>query len=253
MSEIETETQGQKRRYSRLAIASAICFYAAIVLTFLVPLILNHRNSELSKFSTMVGLVCLVVASILGFFGILSIICSRSRLIGLSICLSIFLVGVFLGYLYLGSRLKYGQHSHIWVVMCKSNLDQLGVHIQIYSDEFDGRYPIPEQWCDLLEKNSEDETEWFRKKLSCIAAVRGGDKASCHYAMNPNCQPNSPNDMVLLFETKGGWNQSGGAELLTTENHKDKGCNILFNDGRVEFIKPEEIGQLNWGDKQGNR
>jgi len=57
--------------------------------------------------------------------------------------------------------------------------------------------------------------------------------------------------MVLLFETKGGWNQFGGPEILTTENHKGKGCNILFNDGSVEFVKPERLGELKWEAEEG--
>jgi len=71
-------------------------------------------------------------------------------------------------------------------------------------------------------------------------------KGTCSYAMNPNCRPNSPSDMVLLFETKGGWNQFGGREILTTENHGGKGCNILFNNGRVKFVKTERLDDLAW-------
>ena len=77
-----------------------------------------------------------------------------------------------------------------------------------------------------------------------------GGKGRCHYAMNPKCWPNSPPDTVLLFETKGGWNQFGGVESLAFENHKGKGCNILFNNGNIVFIKPEEVGNLKWGDER---
>jgi len=64
--------------------------------------------------------------------------------------------------------------------------------------------------------------------------------------MNPNCEPNSPTDMVLLFETKGSWNQFGGPEILTLENHKGEVCCVLFNDGQVEFVRAERLGQLKW-------
>ena len=64
--------------------------------------------------------------------------------------------------------------------------------------------------------------------------------------MNPNCEPNSPPDTVMLFETKGGWNRSGGAELLAAENHKREGCNVSFNDGRVRFVRREDFGKLKW-------
>ena len=82
----------------------------------------------------------------------------------------------------------------------------------------------------------------IEKSFKCPASKKG----RCHYAMNPNCEPKSPSDMVLLFETKGGWNQFGGSELLTTENHGGKGCNVLFNDGHVEFVRPERLGELKW-------
>jgi len=130
-------------------------------------------------------------------------------------------------------------------LVCATNLSVLGKAIFIYSDENEGEYPAPSIWCDLLIENTDITAKQFR----CY----GNEKERCSYAINPNCEPNSPGDVVLLFETRGGWNQFGGAELLTTENHQGKGCNVLFNDKHVEFIAPEEIGQLNWGESQANR
>lgn len=73
-------------------------------------------------------------------------------------------------------------------------------------------------------------------------------KGRCSYAMNPNCEPNSPPDTVLLFETEYGWNQYGGKEILTKGNHYGEGSNVLFNDYHCTFEKyPEE---LNWGDER---
>ena len=51
--------------------------------------------------------------------------------------------------------------------------------------------------------------------------------------------------MVLAFEAKGGWNQHSGKELLATGNH-GKGCNVLFSDNSVEFIKAEDVNSLRW-------
>jgi hypothetical protein len=69
----------------------------------------------------------------------------------------------------------------------------------------------------------------------------------CYYAMNPNCEPNSPADVVLLFETKGGWDKSGGPELLSMENHRWGLCHVLLNDGTVERInKTEKLKDLKW-------
>jgi len=49
---------------------------------------------------------------------------------------------------------------------------------------------------------------------------------------------------LLLFESKGGWNQAGGPELLTTEHHDV--CNVLLVDGSVMTVGPNEIGGLKW-------
>jgi hypothetical protein len=68
-----------------------------------------------------------------------------------------------------------------------------------------------------------------------------------HYATNRYCAPNSPPDTVLLFETKAGWNQHGGPELFTFDNHDPKGGCVLLNDGTVKFIRTEaELGALRW-------
>jgi hypothetical protein len=118
----------------------------------------------------------------------------------------------------------------------------------MYMDDNDGRYPTAEKWCDLL------KDYYIEDRLVCPA--KGGTGERCSYALNPNCEPNSPSDVVLLFETQGGWNQHGGPELLNTENHPDykdwfwgyrvPGCNVMFNDGQVEFVPKDQFTQLKW-------
>ncbi|MCX5637531.1 MAG: DUF4190 domain-containing protein [Planctomycetota bacterium] len=128
------------------------------------------------------------------------------------------------------------------LMICRSHLHRLGMAMRIYADDFDGKYPPAEKWCDLLVQYG----GIVEKQFVCRSALRGGDKGRCHYAMNPNCEPNSPEDVVLLFETKSGWNQYGGPEMVTFENHEGNGCNVLLKDGRVEFVTPKEVGKLKW-------
>ncbi|MHC4174439.1 MAG: hypothetical protein ACYST5_16090 [Planctomycetota bacterium] len=67
------------------------------------------------------------------------------------------------------------------------------------------------------------------------------------YAMNPHCGKESPGDTVFLFESNPGWNQHGGPELFTFDNHDPKGGCVLLNDGKVKFIRTkEELQQLRW-------
>jgi len=79
------------------------------------------------------------------------------------------------------------------------------------------------------------------------AATQKGLVWRSDYAMNPHCRKGSPRNMVLLFESKLGWNQHGGPELFTFDNHDPKGGCVLLNDGTVKFIRTEEeLHQLRW-------
>jgi len=106
-------------------------------------------------------------------------------------------------------------------------------------------YPECTKWCDITikERASYVTEQRMVRHLACPAA----DKGKCNYAMNPNCEPDSPGNMVLLFETKAGWNQHGGPELFTFDNHNPKGGCVLLNDGTVKFIRTkEELHKLRW-------
>jgi hypothetical protein len=113
-------------------------------------------------------------------------------------------------------------------------------------------YPNSIDWCDALISIGYFPksvirvfltSERLRKTQVCPSVSKGKST----YATNPNCEPNSPGDMVLLFETKAGWNQHGGPELFTFDNHDPKGGCVLFNDGTVKFIRTkEELQQLRW-------
>jgi len=125
--------------------------------------------------------------------------------------------------------------------VCGINMAGLGKAMLLYAGDSNEVYPTPEHWCDLLIKYEDCDRKQFRCK--------GDREGPCSYAMNKNITksgPNSPPDMVLLFESKPGWNQSGGPELLTMENHGGEGCNILFNDCHAAFVKPEDIRKLKW-------
>lgn len=107
-------------------------------------------------------------------------------------------------------------------------------------------YPSPDDWCDAMvgvyESIGMSEKNIMRPHV-CPSAGEG----KSHYALNPNCKPNSPPDTVLLFETKAGWNQHGGPELFTFDNHEPRGGCVLLNDSTVKFIRTkEELQQLRW-------
>ncbi|MBN1508162.1 MAG: DUF4190 domain-containing protein [Sedimentisphaerales bacterium] len=124
---------------------------------------------------------------------------------------------------------------------CAANLQGLGKAMLIYANDYDDRFPTTSEWCDLLTQYAEVAPQAFQCK--------GGGEGRCHYAMNKALEGlgiDAPPDMVLLFETTPGWNQTGGAEILTVDNHQGDGCNVLFVDGHVAFVKPEGLPNLRW-------
>jgi prepilin-type processing-associated H-X9-DG protein len=123
---------------------------------------------------------------------------------------------------------------------CAANLHSLYAAVSVYAQEHDNAYPTPERWCDLL-------ADGFALMERFRCPEGNGDR--CDYALNPHAGTQSAPDVVLLFESTGGWNQAGGPGLLTTKRHGGKGCNVLFVDGHVEFIKAEDTPRLKWEGK----
>jgi len=134
-------------------------------------------------------------------------------------------------------------------IQCAANLRNLWHRLRLYykaSGVIKMLYPAPTEWCDSMTrayKNRGVLDKYIESPHKCPGAGEG----KCHYALNPSCKPDSEPDMVLLFETKGGWNQYGGPELFTFDNHDPKGGCVLLNDGTVKFIRTkEELQQLRW-------
>ncbi len=140
---------------------------------------------------------------------------------------------------------------------CADNLKDLWNRFRLYDKAEKNRtkdssgkteivYPIATKWCDIMFaafKSIGMKDYWNMRPHICPSAGEG----RCHYAMNQNCKPDSMPDTVLLFETKSGWNQHGGPELFTFNNHEPKGGCVLLNNGTVKFIRTkEELQELRW-------
>ena len=127
-------------------------------------------------------------------------------------------------------------------VVCGTNLKGLSMAMMVYGADYDGKAPTADEWCDLLIQEADVSPVSFR----CPAAPEG----ECNYALNKNIRNidgPKPARTVVLFESRPGWNQAGGPELLTTEYHNGEGCNVAFGDGHTEYVKSDRIDDLYWG------
>lgn len=256
MSETGIDTQDQEPKISRLAIVSmAFGILGLFILAFKVVVVLYPYQIKVlfRNIAGLLGIVGLVLGAVAferikkskwvlkgSTFAILGIVFTAS-------VLHLWLIGR----AYSGSRALY--------IPSTENLRRLTVAIVTYGYD-NGRFPDPNQWCDVLLEHGHVDIEHF----ACPSIVlvfrrpfgRGKlvswpppKKGRCHFAMNPNCGPDSPSNTVLLFEAREGWNQFGGPEILTTERHKGIGCLISYNDARVTFEQIKDPTELSWADE----
>jgi len=255
----EFETQGQKPKTSKLALASVLLAVLGFLvlpfaLSFALPAskpVIFYRNMSFlpALFGFTFGTIALF--KIRKYSGMLR--GGGFAIVGTA--LSIICLGIWLENQLL-LDVGRGRFS------CTRNLSHIGKALIIYNTDY-GQYPPANKWCDLLLDNGYVKKEqlicpkvvlywpFVGHKTEPMLVLPFAKKGRCSYAMNPNCKPNSSPDTVLLFESQYGWNLYGGVEKLSLENHNYDGCNILYNDYHVKFERiPSE---MDWGDKQGNR
>lgn len=166
---------------------------------------------------------------------------------------------------------------------CGTNVSGLAKTMIVYSNDDHGRLPAADKWCDLLVGYDFTAPKQFVCDRS--DAREGESSYAINKNLDGRDISRVPGDIVLVFETNYGkepggrqeklanrwwyrylskndehglygirgskrvyklrWNQNGGPEMLTTENHKD-GCNVAFVDTHVKFVRTEDIGNLKW-------
>lgn len=152
---------------------------------------------------------------------------------------------------------------------CSKNLGMLSLERFLRSKSPSPQPIDPNHWCDDLAESFRHhgrKEDFITKTFTCPStrspidangipakpidarlSSRPSPAGPADYAMNPYCTPDSPGDVVFLFEAKPGWNQHGGPELFTFDNHDHKGGCVKLNNGTTKFIRTkEELAQLRW-------
>lgn len=188
-----------------------------------------------------------IVAIVLGIISLVKISKSGGRLKGNGFAIAgiavpavsaFFIIPMMIGIM-VPALVRTQQIAHRMV--CGTHLSELGKVMLLYAGDYDEKLPTPSKWCDLLVDYADINPQTFRCK--------GAPEGPCNYAMNenvPELGASAPPDMVLLFETHPGWNQVGGPEILTTDYHQSEGCNVLFIDLHVEFVRVQGLKDLRW-------
>lgn len=251
MSEEERKMEGKKAKISKLAVTSLVLMMPAAIASIIFTSHSLHV-ADVPRFFYYLYFTITRTGFIMALVSLFTIIISKGRLkgvrfAGLSISILLF------SFVWIPA-MSTGRVS-TRIPVCRHNLKTLSIAFENYGYDYQGRYPTANKWCDLLKDYH------VEKYLVCPAQRGTGER--CSYAINPYCEPNSPPNTVLLFETKGGWNQFGGIEIASTYNHhherdrfwgyKIPGYNILFNDGSVRYVRKRDFPKLKWKPNEAQR
>ncbi len=118
---------------------------------------------------------------------------------------------------------------------CASNLRQVGMVLQMYAQENEGRFPKGETSGKIFKILEEKGTLGSLELLNCPAnpvdEVDLGDPDGVGYYIDPAIPEEYDRQRVIAAD-RSPWER----------NHDGEGVNVLFADGSVKFIRPEDSG-----------
>jgi hypothetical protein len=226
------------------------------------------KTSGLAITSLVLGVlgfcgITALVGLILGIVALVKINRSGGRLSGqglaiAGICVSGFMLLLVLLFIIppfmavLTQPVPAGAKSKAQIINCMNNVKQLTLGVMIYANANHDQCPPADTWCDSIRKNVGSE-----KVFICPAASLG---SRCHYAFNrklggvPIAKITNPAQTVMIFEADGGWNASGGRELMTRPaRHNDparapvtRAWIVGFADGHAEELTESRLARLVW-------
>ena len=216
----------------------------------------ESRTSGLAIASLVLGIMGWVTAGItalvglvLGIIALVKISGSRGKLRGTGLALAgTILSGVFVLMLPVLAAMLLPAlsraKSRAQSIACMNNMRQLALGGIMYAVDHKDRFPNADNWCDALGK-------YVANPRAYLCPV-GNPNLRCHYAFNASLSGvdsktiTEPNRTVLMFEVDGGWNLSGGRELVLNRPRHWNSVGLVFADGHAESVKESGLSRLKW-------
>ena len=129
-------------------------------------------------------------------------------------------------------------------IQCVSNMKQLCLAATLYAEGHGGKLPPTTNWCDTMQTIAGSA-----RIFQCPSA---GRPSRSDYAFNAKLADLStkrisdPATTVLFFESGGGWNLSGGPELMIKPSRHRRMMIVGFADGHVEQMPESRLNELRW-------
>lgn len=266
------ENDTEKRKMCRSAKSAAACLIAFTILLIITIISLELLDPSVSDFvgwSIAIFLLSLLVSSpLIAIFALLQIYRSNNILGGKKTAAVVIICSSLILFLMVLPAAGFYHRCYASRIMCGTNIGGIGKTLLTYAYDHNDQMPDDPNWCDLLIMYGYITPEQF---ICPRSDAKFGESS---YALNKEVVgmkwDDIPTDMVILFETNSGktgskrdyfirdrefaksgrwpdklnkkvykdrWNQVGGPELLSLENHDFEGANFLYADMHVKFEK----------------
>ena len=214
------------------------------------------KTSGLAITSLILGILGLfscgitgLVGLVLGLVALVKIKNSQGRLSGSGLAIAgIAVSGLFLLMLPIFAAMLLpalaNAKERAQTIHCVNNVKQLGLAAIMYASDHNDTFPPAATWCDVIQTNIGSS-----KVFQCPSGAEGGRS---HYAFNAKLagwetkKIRNPAATVLFFEADGGWNLSGGRELMLKAPRHRRVFVVGFVDGHVEMVSESRLNNLRW-------
>jgi hypothetical protein len=134
--------------------------------------------------------------------------------------------------------------SRAQTIACVNNEKQLALAVRMYAGEHSEHFPPAATWCDAIKPET--------GSVAVFKCPSANPTSRCDYAFNSALDGMDDSKVdpqtVMIFESDGGWNASGGADSMVTPARHQNGriYVVAYADGSVQEVPQSELGSLRW-------
>jgi len=124
---------------------------------------------------------------------------------------------------------------------CSNNAQKVALAVRLYAEENDGKCPPAVNWCDAVASNLPGP-DTFK------CPQRRGEQSGFGFnaKLAGRTLSSIPPDTVMIFESSGGWNFTGGPDDVVANPPHGRSYYFGFADGSVRQVSRDELPQLRW-------
>jgi hypothetical protein len=131
--------------------------------------------------------------------------------------------------------------------VCMDRMRHLGVAMAMYAQDYDDHEPLRRDWCDGLlpyARGREGTAPALLFQCPSLPEQQGAQAYNAFLSGVSQNRLTSPYSTIVLFDSRGGWNLSGGPDLAAPRHNN--GWDTLFADGHVHWLNSFNYSSLVW-------